>query len=114
MKIVDTYKVEIYCGSRVGYTNEYISLDYLKQVCREYCDDTSYCVSITETHFVYKGGEEPGLHITMINYPRFPLSQETINDHGITLARILMDKARQKRVSVICGRMTVMLESDDE
>jgi hypothetical protein len=35
-------------------------------------------VTFTETSFVYEDGDEPGIMIGFINYPRFPSSKRDI------------------------------------
>jgi hypothetical protein len=43
-----------------------------KQVCRQYCYDKGFCVTVTPTSYVYTGGQEEGFMVGIINYPRFP------------------------------------------
>lgn len=82
MKTVQTYVVKIYLSGDV---------DVIKQTCREYCLRVGLCVTITETLFVYTGGEEFGVEIGLLNYPRFPKAQTDINDDAMELA----DKCRR-------------------
>jgi hypothetical protein len=68
----------------------------------------------THTSFIYTRGKEPGVAITLINYPRYPTSQEKIREQALELAQLLMDKFHQRRVSVVMTDETVMLEEDPE
>lgn len=43
-----------------------------REICRAYCDEVGYCVTVTPTSYVYTGGEESGFIVGLINYPRFP------------------------------------------
>ena len=53
----------------------YIAGRYPKaiKVVEKYCNEVGYCVTIKPTLYVYKGGEEHGVEVGLINYPRFPL-----------------------------------------
>lgn len=61
-----------------------------KQVCREYCFAVGLCVTVEPVAYVYTGGEEAGVRVGLINYPRFPSSEEAIAAHAVTLAADLM------------------------
>jgi hypothetical protein len=54
--------------------NIYIAGDYSKAVesTKQYCDQKGMCVTVTPTKYVYTGGEEDGVIVGIINYPRFP------------------------------------------
>ncbi len=69
------------------YTAEiYIAGDILvaKQLLREYCLQ-GFCVSIEPVHYVYTMGEESGMVVRIINYPRFPRTQDEIKQRGVEL-----------------------------
>lgn len=84
-KQVKTYQVKIYLSG---------NLDIIKQTCREYCM-VGLCVTIQAVTFVYTGGEEFGVEIGLINYPRFPDTKENILNKAIELAALCRDKAFQ-------------------
>jgi hypothetical protein len=54
--------------------NIYIAGDYdtAKKITQEYCDKNGMCVTVTPTVYVYTGGQEDGVIVGLINYPRFP------------------------------------------
>jgi hypothetical protein len=58
-----------------------------KQICREWCFNIGGCVTVTPTTYIYTGGEESGVIVGFINYPRFP----TTPDDLLTKARQLAD-----------------------
>lgn len=64
--------------------------EIIKQVCRQYCFEVGLCVTVTPTTFIYTGGEEYGIEIGLINYPRFPDSDKNI----LNKAKILAEKCR--------------------
>ena len=76
-KIEKTYWVKIYLSG---------SIETIKAVCREYCYRIGLCVTINPTLFIYTGGEEYGVEIGLINYPRFPDSEKGIMAKAVDLA----------------------------
>jgi len=109
MTTVDTYEVKIFLGLREGYSN--ISHSYLDvdKVCQEFCDIESLCVTVTGTKFLYKDGFESGVVIGLINYPRFPKSNDDILKIAIKLATILKERFKQNRVSIVSPQKTIMI-----
>lgn len=112
-----TWTATIWVGRRVGYTNELVDLNEIERVVQNYCNkrphldgSTGWCVTVTPTMFYYMGGNEPGVAIGIIDYPRFPeRSVDTLQYHSLKLAKILKDVCRQKRVTVVMPHDTVMI-----
>lgn len=52
----------------------YVAGDYdrARDVCRAWTFQVSRCVSVSPVDYVYTGGEEKGVRVTLVNYPRFP------------------------------------------
>lgn len=106
-----TYRVEICLGLYPGYQGDGVPDpnigDVLDQrlrainVCRNYCDKVGLGVTITENRLVYTGGEEPGLTIGLINYPRFPRPNSEVLMHGFALAEKLLIALKQERLTVV-------------
>jgi hypothetical protein len=71
-----------------------------KAICRAFCDAEGLCVTVTPTAYVYTGGEEAGVIVGLINYPRFPTEPRTIAFKAKTLALELMMKLEQQSVTV--------------
>lgn len=113
MNKVPSFEVKLFVGLRAGYTDLVYPVAVVTKECQKYCDEKSLCVTITETNFVYKNGNEPGVFIGLINYPRFPSSKENILEHAKNIGYILMDKLEQNRVTIITPGETIMLESTD-
>lgn len=57
-----------------------------RELCREYCDETGFCVTLTPTSYIYTGGEELGFIVGLINYPRFPTTPPDIANRAAALA----------------------------
>lgn len=79
-------KVEIFMAGDVSTA---------KQVCREWTYRVGGCVTVTETTYVYTGGEESGFVIGFINYPRFPKEVAEIVKQAKELADLLMVRCCQ-------------------
>lgn len=111
MKTVKTFTATIYIGLYDTENKIFYMHEHLRSVCKRIC---GLCVTYTETTFYYEGGSEPGAIIGLINYPRFPSTNEEIKDKAIKLAYSLMRMSNQKKVSVVFSDETVMIEKTDD
>lgn len=60
-----------------------------KQVCRAFCLNVGLCVTVRPQTFIYTGGEEEGVVIGLVNYPRFPSKPEALFETAERLAEEL-------------------------
>lgn len=111
MKTVPTYNIQIWVGLRVGYSDEIYTIKDVETLVDEYVNEIKDCVTITPTQFRYVNGNEPGVIVGYINYPRFPQSPEELTKRALDLAEILMCGLEQNRVSVTTPSDTYMLEN---
>ncbi len=81
-----TFTVRIYLSGPV---------DFAKTILRRECLQRGLCVTVTATLFVYKGGEESGYVVGLINYPRFPSTPVEIEATARELASILLAETYQ-------------------
>ena len=60
-------------SAKTDYATIHIAGDYeqAKQVCREFTKREGQCVTVTPTTYIYTGGEEAGVTVRFVNYPRF-------------------------------------------
>jgi len=93
---LETYWVKIYLSG---------DIDVIKQACREYCM-IGLCVTVQPVTFIYTGGEEFGVEIGLINYPRFPDTKENIQNKAFELAALCRDKAFQHSYLVMDSEYT--------
>lgn len=91
------------------YCNIFVAGDIsvIKQVCREHCLKIGLCVTVTETVYIYTGGEEVGAIIGLINYPRFPEDSHKIILKATALGRLLMERCFQKSFSITMPGKTI-------
>lgn len=81
--------------------------DKAREVCRAYCDETGFCVTVTATRYVYTDGEEAGVIVGLINYPRFPLPPDEMQDRAVTIADRLRLALGQESYSIQYPHRTV-------
>ena len=113
MKSVDSYPVQIFVGLKERYTGPIHHVDEALDIVQDFVE-IGWCVTVTETTFVYKGAREPGIIVGAINYPRFPSDPDGIRLRAWTLAERLMKAFNQNRVSIQFQGDTVMLEADTQ
>ena len=68
--------------------------------CRDFCDEVGLCVTVSPTRYVYTGGEEDGVVVGFINYPRFPDELPRIEQKAVELGMKLRDELQQESFSV--------------
>ena len=113
-KVVPTWQAQLFLGLRAGYSDVIFSVDEVYRICQEYVDRIGWCVTVTPTKFIYKGGHEPGVIIGVIDYPRFPNNHNILRERIIELAKSLLAELGQFRVSIVFPDETIMLEKEDE
>lgn len=77
-----------------------------KQICRQYCFDVGLCVTVEPVGFIYTGGEEAGVRIGLINYPRFPTDAEKLRAVAHDLAGKLLVGLCQHSFSIVGPEQT--------
>jgi hypothetical protein len=93
-----TTRIDIWlCGNK----------EVIAQACREYCYKVGLCVTVQEADFIYTGGEEKGVRIGLVNYPRLPSSHDDIWQKAYDLADILIERACQHSVLLVGDTQTV-------
>lgn len=87
----------------------YIAGDYnlAKQVCNRYCFNNPFCINISKRDYVYWCGEESGVMVEIINYPRFPKTILQLYEHAIALGRKLADELCQRSYTIQTSSYTV-------
>ena len=110
MKEIETWEAKIYCGLRRECSDFSWPICVVYQTCQDFIKVNPWCVTVTPTRFLYKGGWENGAIIGIIQYPRFPKSIESLKTKTIKLAEELKEVLQQFRVSVVFPDVTVLVE----
>ncbi len=106
-----SFKAEIFLGFREKYSSKVRTIEECKNFCQIYVNRVSWCVTVTETEFIYKDGREPGAIIGIIQYPRFPTDESELKRKTIDIAELLKEQFHQERVSINFPDEVIMLES---
>ena len=102
---VDSYWARIYIAGPISE---------IEQVCREFVLEVGLCVTVTPTKYIYTGGEETGVIVELINYPRFPSTPDEVNNKALTLADKIMVQTCQGSYTIVTPDETVYYSRRDE
>jgi len=111
MKILKSYNVQIWVGLKDQYSDKIYSIEDVRKICDEWVNNIKDCVIITAIEFRYVDGDEVGVIVRYINYPRFPRTRKIIRNRALKLAGILMTELRQYKVTVTTPYKSYMLEN---
>lgn len=98
IKTAKTVRVDIFIAG---------DLPLAKQVCREWCMEVGACVTVEPVDYIYTGGEEAGVRVGFINYPRFPSDAGDIIERAKVLADRLMYRLCRHSYSIVCPEQTI-------
>ena len=59
------------------------------------------CVSISEEEYIYTMGNESGIVVNIINYPRFPKEESELLNEAYLLAQTLIEDMHQGSCTVV-------------
>lgn len=96
-KSCDTFTARIYIAG--NYTT-------IQQVCAEFCEN-GFCVSVQPCSYIYKYGQEEGAEVTIINYPRFPETNEQLFLKAEKLGFKIADRCNQGSFTIQSDNETV-------
>lgn len=115
MKECPTRRIDIYVGLKEGYNGIVHTYEEAEEICQKYCDEVGLGLTLTRTKFIYTDGNEPGVIVGLINYPRFydpKKSPQIVWENALKIAYLLKSAFKQERVSIVDEDRTVMLEDD--
>lgn len=97
----------------------YIAGDYDKarDICRNHCYKVGLCVNVTKNAYIYTGGEEEGVIVELIAYPRFPETSDAIAAKAYELGVELKSQLCQDSFLIMDPNETLWVtnrENDDE
>lgn len=74
-------------------------INHARQICRKFVMSGA-CVQVTPCEYIYTGGLETGFTVRIMNYARFPRTDEAILDMASELALLLGEELCQKSYSI--------------
>jgi len=89
-------------------------IDLAKKVCQAECDREGLCVTVEPTTYIYTGDSEEGFRIGLINYARFPATQEKLLDRARKLARLLLERCGQTSFSIVTPETSYYYSTKDK
>ena len=92
-----TIKTEPSFSVRICIAGNYADAE---RICREFCFN-GYCVTLEVAEYIYAGGQESGVVVGLINYPRFPSNHDLITDAAKQLGMKLMEGLFQQSFCVV-------------
>jgi hypothetical protein len=90
------------------------SFDDAQAVCRAYCDESGFCVTVTPANYIYTRGEEAGFIVGLINYPRFARTPQAIWKRAEELAAMLCANLSQQSYTIQAPDRTVWFSNRPE
>lgn len=74
--------------------------DEARKACQAHCDEVGLCVTVSRATYIYTGGEQDGVVVGFINYPRFPAEPALIEAQAFELGMRLREAVGQESFSV--------------
>ena len=72
----------------------------------EWCRLNGACFSITPCTYVYSGGQEEGVEVGLINYPRFPKNRSEMLQRMRQVGELLCVRLNQRSYTIDDGHTT--------
>jgi hypothetical protein len=117
---VTAFKAIIHLGLHWHYTDQLISKSEVIGAVQDYQkkkianNEISLSVSLKESQIVFADQVEPHLEISIINYPKFPLTADKLKRATLELAEHLMIVFIQNRIVIEYPDETLMLEATSD
>jgi hypothetical protein len=103
MKSCETIEISIWIAGDINQA---------RQVCREFCREVGFCVTLTEVDYIYTGGEERGIRVGIINYPKYKSDRDTLFEKAEQLAEMLRVRLCQRSYSIMAPDYTVWFDAE--
>lgn len=102
---VDSYWCKIYIA---GDYNQILSL------CRQFCFDFPFCVTVSRVAYVYQGGLEDGVEVGLINYARFPSEPSKLVEIATKLANKILESQAQWSYTIMTPDKSIWFSRKQE
>jgi len=83
-----------------------------EDICRKYVERGA-CINIYETNYIYKYGEQTGVVVEFINYPRFPMTTEQLTEMATELGFELLNTMSQGSFTIQTDKETTYYDRRD-
>ena len=94
----------------------YIAGDYnmAEEALRQHCSEEGDCWAVEHCNFIYTGGQEAGVKMTRIDYPRFPMTPEKLQERVEKLAEAMLFSLHQRSCTVVGPLRSTYMSRDSE
>jgi hypothetical protein len=117
IKHADFYEAKLFMGRRQRYDGPEFSDEELSRAVadfqKSYPDEGCPPVRITPTRYVHKEYQEGGWELAVINYPRYDIPIRVLENFIMELAKHMLARFNQNKVSVVFPQEIYVLEADD-
>lgn len=81
----------------------YIAGDYdtACEIVHQWCAYVGDCWNVSKTNYVHSDGNDIGVRVERINYPKYPASRDIIDDRARELAELLREGLHQYSYSIM-------------
>jgi hypothetical protein len=115
-----TFTSTLTVGLYKGYTQEIISISYVKEQILKtqqiVLNQLNIVLSakLTLCEIICFGQEEPSVTIDFIQYPKFQYEEKTLKEAILFFTKKMQESLHQNRVVVVFGDETIMMENSNE
>jgi len=76
--------------------------DVARKLLNDYCFKHGCCVNLVKNTYIYSAGEEHGVAVELINYPRFPKTVTELENIAYEIALLLRENLNQDSFTIQC------------
>ncbi|RKZ80718.1 MAG: hypothetical protein DRQ35_01725 [Gammaproteobacteria bacterium] len=105
IKIEDTYRIAIHMAGDFATA---------KSLCKKFAWDSPTCVTVKPQTFIYTGGLEEGVEIGLVNYPRFPKTEDQLVGIAKRLTEMLIEEMHETSALIVTDQQTFWLSRRNE
>jgi hypothetical protein len=95
------------CPTHVVYIYVAGQAEDAKRSLSRQCLEDYRCVFVESGSYIYPGAREEGVKVTLVNYPRYPASQDDINERAMLMASVLIRDMYQHSAMIVTPTETV-------
>jgi len=81
----------------------------IEQACREFCEE-GLCVTVEDVKYIYPRGEENGVVVGLVDYPKYPAGRDAVGKMARRLAGVLLERSCQDSVMLLDPETTTWLQ----
>lgn len=114
---INTFEAKVILGLKVGYSEELISLNQVKEAIRKVAsslDSFTFSGTLTPSEIIVAGKnkyQEPCILIATSIYPRFPQEKTKFKKEFIEFIGKLAEELKQERIGIVFTDESLIIET---